>query len=82
MNYWLVRAKWGGVNDRTTQFLQNDEWVNGYSDKYLDTVKRVKEGDILLLADNSLINYMVFVSQMKGMVSTYLWIVGKSFKKQ
>jgi hypothetical protein len=30
MNYWLVRAKWGGVDDKTTQFIQNDEWINGY----------------------------------------------------
>ena len=57
MNYWLVRAKWGGVDDKTTQFVQNDEWVNGYDDKYLDIVNRVEEGDILLLADNSLVNY-------------------------
>jgi predicted ATP-dependent endonuclease of OLD family len=56
MNYWLVRANWGSKN-KTTQFIQNDEWINGYSDKYLDTVNRVEEGDILLLADNSLINY-------------------------
>ncbi|HIO95194.1 MAG TPA: hypothetical protein EYG67_00040 [Campylobacterales bacterium] len=57
MNYWLVRAKWDGIHDKTTQFIQNDEWINGYDNKYLDTVNRVQEGDVLLLADNSLINY-------------------------
>jgi len=57
MNYWLVRAKWDGIHDKTTQFIQNDEWINGYDNKYLDTVNRVQEGDILLLADNSLISY-------------------------
>lgn len=56
MNYWLVRAKWSG-DDKTTQFIQNDEWINGYDDKYLDIVNRVEEGDILLLADNSLVYY-------------------------
>jgi len=56
MNYWLVRANWGG-DDKTEQFLQNDEWINGYGNKYLDIVNRVEEGDILLLADNSLVNY-------------------------
>ncbi len=56
MDYWLVRAKWGD-DDKTTLFMQNDYWVNGYDDKYIDVVKRVQEGDILLLADNSLINY-------------------------
>jgi len=56
MNYWLVRANWGG-DDKTEQFLQNDEWINGYDNKYLDIVNRVEEGDILLLADNSLVNY-------------------------
>jgi len=57
MNYWLVRAKWGGTDDKTTQFIQNDEWINGYDDKYLDIVNRVEEGDILLLADSSLVYY-------------------------
>jgi len=56
MNYWLVRANWGSKN-KTTQFIQNDEWINGYDNKYLDIVNRVQEGDILLLADNSLVNY-------------------------
>jgi len=56
-NYWLVRAKWDGVDDKTSQFLENDEWINGYSDKYLDIVKRVIINDILLLADASNILY-------------------------
>ncbi|MBN2823958.1 MAG: AAA family ATPase [Campylobacterales bacterium] len=56
MDYWLLRARWGD-DDKTTLFMQNDQWINGYDDKYLDVVKRVQEGDILLLADNSLINY-------------------------
>jgi len=56
MNYWLLRSKWG-TDDRTKQFIQNDEWQNGYDGKYIDIVNRIEEGDILFLADNSLLNY-------------------------
>lgn len=56
-NYWLVRAKWEGIYDKTSQFIENDEWINGYNDKYFDIVNRVKINDILLLADASNILY-------------------------
>ena len=56
MNYWLLRSKWG-TDDRTKQFIQNDEWQNGHDGKYADIVNRIEEGDILFLADNSLFNY-------------------------
>jgi len=52
MNYWLVRANWGG-DDKTEQFLQNDEWINEDDGKYVDIINRVEEGDILLLANKS-----------------------------
>lgn len=51
MNYWLVRAKWG-VENKKAEFINNDEWINGYTDKYLEIVKRVEIEDILLLADD------------------------------
>ena len=47
MNYWLVRAKWG-VENKKAEFINNDEWINGYEDKYLEIVKRVETEDILL----------------------------------
>ena len=56
MNYWLLRSKWG-ADDRTKQFIQNDEWQNGHDGKYVDIVNRIEEGDVLFLADNSIINY-------------------------
>ncbi len=56
MDYWLVRAKWGDT-DKTAEFLDSMTWVNGYDDKYIDTVKRIKANDILLLADKSYIKY-------------------------
>jgi hypothetical protein len=43
MNYWLVRANWGSKN-KTTQFIQNDEWINGYSDML--AILRKKENNI------------------------------------
>jgi len=56
MNYWLVRAKWG-VESKKAEFINNDEWINGYDDKYLEIVKRVETEDILLLAEDSTITH-------------------------
>jgi AAA15 family ATPase/GTPase len=56
MNYWLVRAKWG-VENKKAEFINNDEWINGYADKYLEIVKRVETEDILLLADDSRVTH-------------------------
>ncbi len=57
MNYWLLRAKWES-EDKTNEFLQNNDWINGYGDgRFLNVVNSVKEGDILLLADGSYIRY-------------------------
>jgi len=56
MNYWLVRAKWGG-EDKKSEFINNDEWINGYESKYLDIVNRVEVEDILLLAEESVITH-------------------------
>ena len=57
MDYWLVRAKWGGVENKKAEFINNDEWINGYDDKYLDTVNRVQVEDVLLLAEDSTISH-------------------------
>ncbi|MDD5277611.1 MAG: AAA family ATPase [Methylovulum sp.] len=57
MDYWLVRAKWGGVENKKAEFINNDEWVNGYTDKYLDIVNRVQVEDVLLLAEESTITH-------------------------
>jgi ABC-type multidrug transport system ATPase subunit len=57
MNYWLVRAKWGGIENKKAEFINNDEWINGYTDKYLEIVKRVETEDILLLAEDSTITH-------------------------
>ena len=56
MNYWLVRAKWG-VENKKAEFINNDEWINGYDDKFLRIVKRVQTEDILLLAEDSTITH-------------------------
>jgi energy-coupling factor transporter ATP-binding protein EcfA2 len=57
MDYWLVRAKWDGVENKKAEFINNDEWINGYDDKYLDTVNRVQVEDVLLLAEDSTITH-------------------------
>jgi len=46
MKYWVVGAKWGD-EDQIERFIENSIWENGYSDKYLDKVKEVKEGDYI-----------------------------------
>lgn len=57
MDYWLVRAKWGGVENKKAEFINNDEWINGYDNKYLDIVNRVQVEDILLLAEESTVTH-------------------------
>ena len=42
---WFVGATYGGTNDQTPRFLQEDIWENGYHDKYLDAVKAIQVGD-------------------------------------
>lgn len=44
MNYWMLGADWDG-DDQTQKFLEESIWQNGYTDKFLDTVKKVKVGD-------------------------------------
>ncbi|MFZ2405930.1 MAG: AAA family ATPase, partial [Methylobacter sp.] len=63
MDYWLVRAKWGGVENKKAEFINNDEWINGYTDKYLDIVNRVQVEDILLLAEESTITHYGICSE-------------------
>ena len=55
--YWIVRAKWDGKYDKTERFLSNSIWENGYEDKYIDVVNKVKKDDILLLASASYVQY-------------------------
>ena len=42
MNYWLVRAQWGAADNKKAEFINNDQWVNGYENKYLEIVKQVQ----------------------------------------
>ena len=55
--YWIVRAKWNGIDDKTDEFLENNIWQNGYDEKYQDVVKKVQAGDTLLLSNGSYIEY-------------------------
>ncbi|MGH6825952.1 hypothetical protein, partial [Methyloceanibacter sp.] len=42
---WFVGASYGGKDDRTSQFLAEGVWVNGYDNKYLDLVRSMRPGE-------------------------------------
>jgi 5-methylcytosine-specific restriction protein B len=42
--YWLLGASWDG-EDKTPVFVAEGRWENGYEDKLLDRVRKVKLGD-------------------------------------
>jgi len=42
--YWLLGANWDG-DDKTSIFVAESRWENGYEDKLLDRVRKVKSGD-------------------------------------
>lgn len=44
MNFGVAGADWDG-EDKTPEFIESGIWQNGYSDKYLDLVKIIKEGE-------------------------------------
>jgi hypothetical protein len=44
VQYWLVGASWGST-DKSGEFVETGTWQNGYENKYLDVVSRVKPGD-------------------------------------
>lgn len=45
-SYWFVGASFnGGSDDRTDEFCTAGTWENGYADRLLDEVNRVKVGD-------------------------------------
>jgi len=48
INYWLVGANWDSV-DKTSEFLNENIWINGYESKYLDEVNAIKKGDMLAI---------------------------------
>lgn len=50
-NYWLVGAYWDDdeVPDQTATFVAEGRWQNGYEDKFLDAVNRVKVGDSIAI---------------------------------
>ena len=63
--YWIVRAKWEGKYDQTERFLTKHIWENGYLDKYIDVVNKVKKDEILLLANASYIEYYSICKENK-----------------
>jgi len=57
-NYYLVRAKYGGLDDKTEEFLKKSYWQNTYTDgTYSNIINNIKKDDILFLTDGSYIKY-------------------------
>ena len=44
-SYWFAGSVWGGTDDQLPRFLDEGVWENGYDDKFLDLVRRIKPGD-------------------------------------
>lgn len=59
MSYYLVRAKYDGWNDQTSDFIKDSYWENGYNNgKFASVVNGIKPDDILLLADGGHITHV------------------------
>jgi 5-methylcytosine-specific restriction protein B len=44
-SYWFAGAVWGETDDQLPRFLEQGIWENGYEDKFLDLVRRIRPGD-------------------------------------
>ena len=46
VSYWLVGAYDNGTNvDKSSEYIQEGIWINGYDDRYLDQVRSIRVGD-------------------------------------
>lgn len=50
MKYYIVRAIWDNTLDKSSEFIKNNYWENGYSDNFIDKVNGVNIGDYIVLA--------------------------------
>ena len=44
-SYWFAGSAWGGTDDQLPRFLEEGVWENGYDDRFLELVRRIKPGD-------------------------------------
>lgn len=49
LTYWLLGAYWNNEIDKTIDFIENSIWINGYQDKYIEEVKKIKKGDFVAI---------------------------------
>ncbi|HEY1943735.1 MAG TPA: AAA family ATPase [Roseiarcus sp.] len=47
-SYWFVGASWT-EGDQMPRFIAEGVWENGYEDRYLDLVRRIKPGDRIVI---------------------------------
>ena len=48
-SFWFVGAAWGGTVDQSQRFIKEGIWENGYDDRFIDDVKRMKPGDLIAI---------------------------------
>jgi 5-methylcytosine-specific restriction enzyme B len=56
-NFWLVGSDWRDDGDQTDRFLHEGIWVNGYADRYLDTVRQMRPGDRIAIKSSFVQKY-------------------------
>ena len=47
--FWFVGASWDSGGDQTDRFIREGIWENGYEDRYLEDVQRMREGDCIAI---------------------------------
>ncbi len=48
-SYWFVGSVWDGGEDQLSRFLEQGVWENGYDSQFMDTVLRIKPGDLIAI---------------------------------
>ena len=51
MTYWYVSAHWDG-EDQTSRFVTEGIWENGYQDRHLEVVRKVRANDRIAIKTN------------------------------
>ncbi len=69
IQYWFVGAKWDG-KEKTSDFVKNGVWINGYNNKYTKQVNSIKVGDrIAIKASYTKKNNLPFENPKNNLVS-------------
>jgi 5-methylcytosine-specific restriction protein B len=47
--FWFVGASWDDGGDQCDRFVRDGIWENGYEDRYLDDVRKMRKGDLIAI---------------------------------